>query len=107
MDGDTYIGIILGEWKRKWKLLYIGSYWGYIGMMEKKMETIIYWFILGLYRDNGKENGNYYKFRLVRELGPTLVFACDLPDVLCEQHKDVNRFGQTMSARPAMLLTGA
>ena len=28
-----------------------------IGIMEKKMETTIaYW---GLYRDNGKENGNY------------------------------------------------
>ena len=26
-------------------------YWGYIGIMEKKMETTI---------DNGKENGNYY-----------------------------------------------
>ena len=32
-------------------------YWGYIGMMEKKMETTS---ILGLYKDNGKENGNYY-----------------------------------------------
>ena len=31
-------------------------YWGYIGVMEKKMETII----LGLYWGNGKENGNYY-----------------------------------------------
>ena len=30
--------------------------WGYIGIMEKKMEaTIVH---LGLYRDNGKENGN-------------------------------------------------
>ena len=29
--------------------------------MEKKMETtIVYWVILGLCRDNGKENGNYY-----------------------------------------------
>ena len=28
--------------------------------MEKKMETTIYRVILGLYRDNGKENGNYY-----------------------------------------------
>ena len=49
-------------------------YWGYIGIMEKKMETTIlglgfsdngkengnYYSILGLYRDNGKENGNYY-----------------------------------------------
>ena len=32
--------------------------WGYIGIMEKKMEaTIAYW---GLYGDNGKENGSYY-----------------------------------------------
>ena len=31
---------------------------GYIGITENKMETIIvYW---GLYRDNGKEHGNYY-----------------------------------------------
>ena len=42
-------------------------YTGYIGIMEKKMETtimgyigIIMGYILGLYRDNGKENGNYY-----------------------------------------------
>ena len=34
------------------------AYWGCIGMMEKKMDTTIV--ILGLYRDNGKENGNYY-----------------------------------------------
>ena len=34
---------------------YIG---GYIGIMEKKMETtIVYW---GFHWDNGKENGNYY-----------------------------------------------
>ena len=37
-------------------------YWGYIGIMEKKMETTIvyrglYW---GYIWDNGKENGNYY-----------------------------------------------
>ena len=49
-----------------------GLYWGYIGIMEKKMETtktggvcvclsiyIYIWIILGLYWDNGKENGNY------------------------------------------------
>ena len=40
-------------------------YWGYIRIMERKMETtIVYWgyirVILGLYRDIGKENGNYY-----------------------------------------------
>ena len=50
----------------------LGYYWGYTGIMEKNMETIgiigiiqrLYWdnigVILGLYRDNGKENGNYY-----------------------------------------------
>ena len=27
-----------------------------VGVMEKEMETTI---VLGLYRDNGKENGNY------------------------------------------------
>ena len=32
-------------------------YWGYVGIMEKKMETTI---LLVLYRDNGKANGNYY-----------------------------------------------
>ena len=50
----------------------LGIYWGYIGTMEKKMETTgiirvilrgIYWEyigdILGIYRDNGKEHGNY------------------------------------------------
>ena len=35
--------------------------------MEKKMETTIIWgyigIILGLYWDNGKENGNYYTCR--------------------------------------------
>ena len=36
---------------------------GYIGIMEKKMETTRIGFIgyiMGLYWDNGKENGNYY-----------------------------------------------
>ena len=28
--------------------------------MEKKIETTKYRAILGLYKDNGKENGNYY-----------------------------------------------
>ena len=34
--------------------------------MEKKMETtVVNWCYLGLYRDNGKENGNcYLGFRL-------------------------------------------
>ena len=38
----------------------------YMGIMEKKMEITIMGYIgiighiLGLYRDNGKENGNYY-----------------------------------------------
>ena len=46
-----YIGIM--EKKMETTIIY----WGYIGIMEKNMETTI---ILGLYRDNGKENGNYY-----------------------------------------------
>ena len=41
------------------------KYWGYTGIMEKKMETTALYRdytgdILGLYRDNGKENGNCY-----------------------------------------------
>ena len=32
-------------------------YWGYIGIMDKKMDTAS---IFGFSRDNGKENGNYY-----------------------------------------------
>ena len=35
----------------------LGLYRVYIGIMEKKMETAI---VLGIYRDKGKENGNYY-----------------------------------------------
>ena len=36
-----------------------------LGIMEKKRETTMVYcgyigYILGLYRDNGKENGNYY-----------------------------------------------
>ena len=40
--------------------------WGYIGIMEKKMETTIMGdigiirYMLGIYWDNGEENGNYY-----------------------------------------------
>ena len=48
-------GIILGlYWDNgKWKLQ--GLYWGYIGIMENKMETIgIIGIMLGLYWDNGK-----------------------------------------------------
>ena len=41
----------------------LGLFWGYIGIMEKKMEAIgiigIIGYILGLYWGNGKENGNY------------------------------------------------
>ena len=38
-----------------------------IGIMEKNMETtIVYW---GIYRDNGKENGNYYLGFGVEDLG--------------------------------------
>ena len=36
----------------------IGLHRGYLGIMEKKMETIVYW---RLYWDNGKEHGNYYR----------------------------------------------
>ena len=47
----------------------MGLYWDSIGIMEKKMETLgpfkgIYrdyiGVRLGLYRDNGRENGNHY-----------------------------------------------
>ena len=34
-----------------------GLYWGYIGILEKKNGN--YYSIMGLYWDNGKENGNY------------------------------------------------
>ena len=38
---------------------YIGSYWGCVGIVEKEMETTsVYRAMLGLCRDNGKENGN-------------------------------------------------
>ena len=41
-------------------------YWGYIGIMENKMETTI----LGLgFRDNGKENGNYRHYRGYIDIG--------------------------------------
>ena len=37
-------------------------YMGYMGIMEKNMETtIVYWGCLG---DNGKENGHYYSMFL-------------------------------------------
>ena len=44
----VYIGLILGEWKRKWKLqklygLYRGIFWASIGRMEKKIETTLLW----------------------------------------------------------------
>ena len=47
---------------------FVGLYWGYIGIMEKKMETtvealgfsdLLRALILGLHRDNGKETGSY------------------------------------------------
>ena len=53
--------LISGRWAR--------LYWDYdgviyIGIMEKNMEntgiTGVIAYILGLYWDNGKENGNYY-----------------------------------------------
>ena len=58
-NGNYYNGLYIG--------VMLGLYWGYIGRMEKKMETTImgyilrlYRVILGLYWENGKENGNYY-----------------------------------------------
>ena len=40
---------------------YIGLHGGYFGIMENRMETtIIYRVILGLYWDNGKDNGTYH-----------------------------------------------
>ena len=39
-------------------LVLLGLYRGNIGIMEKNMETTIGY--MGLYRDNGKYNGNYY-----------------------------------------------
>ena len=38
----------------------MGFYWGYLGIMEKNIETTIgiIGCILGLYRVNGKDNGN-------------------------------------------------
>ena len=45
----------------------MGFYRGPIGRMEKKMETtimgctgMIIGYMLGFYRDNGKENGSYH-----------------------------------------------
>ena len=49
-------------------------YWGYLVIMEKKAETTIinsgylgilekngnYYYMLGLFRENGKENGSYW-----------------------------------------------
>ena len=38
-----------------------GVHLGYIRRIEKNMEaTISYYSILGIYRENGKENGSYY-----------------------------------------------
>ena len=34
-------------------------YWGSIGIMEKKWQ-LLYYSLLGFYRDNGNENGNCY-----------------------------------------------
>ena len=39
------MGLLEGEWKRTWKLLYysiLGLNIDYIGILEKKMETSIY-----------------------------------------------------------------
>ena len=37
---NGYIEIILGKWKREWKL-HNGVSWVYIGVMENEMDTII------------------------------------------------------------------
>ena len=36
-----YIGDIWGEWKRRWKVGLSGLHGGYIGIMQKEMETTI------------------------------------------------------------------
>ena len=45
-------------------LHWTATHWGYIGIIEKKMETTITGLYkvlgLGLYRDNGKEYRNYH-----------------------------------------------
>ena len=52
----------------QWKLLYynrgyIGLYWGYIGIMEKKMETTIMGLYIGLYRVIVQEPFFNFRFR--------------------------------------------
>ena len=55
----------MGSYKGCVKVI-LGIYWGYIGIMEKNMETtiVVYLGMMGLYWgtywDNGKQNGNYY-----------------------------------------------
>ena len=74
MENGNYYSLLGLYWengKEKWKvsIVYWGYtgimekkmetttvYWGHIGIMEKKIETaIVYW---GIYQDNGKENGS-------------------------------------------------
>ena len=57
-----YIWILQGlYWDNGKEMETIGISRGYIGIMERKMETI--GIIQELYRDNGKENGNYRDYR--------------------------------------------
>ena len=55
----------------------------YIGILEKKIETTIMGYIgiigyiLGIYRDNGKENGNYYN-GVIEGLGFSICALDDL-----------------------------
>ena len=51
------VGIM--EKKMETTIIYQGINWGYIGIMKKANYNMIIGYILGLHRDNGKENGNY------------------------------------------------
>ena len=54
-------------------------YWGYIGIMEKKMKTtVVYWGYIGIM--NGKENGNYYvslpSVVVTEQLATVIIVSC-------------------------------
>ena len=50
-----------------------GLYSGHnVWIMEKKMETII---IMGLYRDKGKERGNYYTGIMEKKMETTAIMG--------------------------------
>ena len=53
MDYWGYIGVLLGVHR-----VILGLYYGYIGLYWGNIGVI--WELYRLYRDNGKENGNYY-----------------------------------------------